>query len=280
MNFEILKQHRTFGGQTLFCEHDSKATGTKMRFSVYLPCDWKDIKCSLIWLSGLTCTEENFITKSGIQKALSITKAAIFCPDTSPRGLNLPGEDESYDFGSGASFYLNAKKEPFAQNYQMESYIAEEFYDLVHEATGTKGIGIFGHSMGGHGALTLGLKYPEKFKTISAFSPIMNPSASPWGQKAFRGYLGDNEDEWKNHDAVELLKNGTHPNKILIHQGLDDEFYEKELLTENFENVADEVGQKYEIRKEVGYDHSYYFISTFLDEHLHHHLHVLKSTAF
>ena len=271
MNYTVLKKHKTFEGQTFFCEHDSKATKTKMKFSVYLPKEIDEIDNCLIWLSGLTCNEENFITKAGAQKFLAGTNTMIICPDTSPRGLNLPAEHDSYDFGSGAGFYVNATTEGYRDHYKMYDYITKDLVTLLKEDFRIKNFSIMGHSMGGHGALVIGLREKDLFKSVSAFSPIVNPVACPWGQKAFQGYLSDKE-EWKEYDAVELLKKGHKRGEILIDQGSADEFLEKELLTQNFINTALEVGQEAKVNMRDGYDHSYYFIQSFIEEHIKFHL--------
>lgn len=267
-----LKEHKSFNGFTEFWEHDSKATKTKMKFSTYKP--EGEIKGGLIWLSGLTCNEENFITKAGAQRVLSELKLAIICPDTSPRGLDLKDEHESYDFGSGAGFYVDAKTEGYSEHYNMSTYINDEVYDLFNkEFSLDNKISIFGHSMGGHGALTLGLKNPDKYKSISAFSPIVNPVNCQWGKKAFSGYLGEeNEKEWKEHDATELiLADKKHKNTILVEQGQADDFYPDQLLTNNFKEACLLKGQSVEINMQEGFDHSYYFISTFIESHLKFH---------
>lgn len=275
--FEIIKEHQSHGGKVIFCSHSSDSTKTKMNFSAFLPDKVENINSAIIWLSGLTCNEENFITKSGVQSCLEGTNTMIICPDTSPRGLALKGEDNSYDFGSGAGFYVNALKEPYSENYKMEDYIVKDIVDIIQNGFGVKKISISGHSMGGHGALILGLKYPELFNSISAFSPIVNPINAPWGIKAFSGYLGDDKSLWRKNDACELLKSGMlSKNLILIDQGLRDEFLEEQLLTKNFEDTSVNVGQKYKINFRDGYDHSYYFISTFIDEHIKHHLKFLS----
>lgn len=267
---KILKSHKTFQGHTQFWSHDSKETKTEMKFSTFIP--EGEVKGCLIWLSGLTCTDENFITKAGAQKYLDEEKLMVICPDTSPRGLNLPGEHDSYDFGSGAGFYVNATTPGYKDHYRMYSYVVEELYTLIQSHFKVNQVSISGHSMGGHGALVMGLKNPEKFKSVSAFSPIVNPVLSPWGVKAFNGYLGENVSDWQNYDACELLKSGKqHPAEILIHQGEADEFLEKQLLTENFITAAKGVHQSHEVKLCGGYDHSYYFIATFIEEHIKHH---------
>ncbi|HXH31537.1 MAG TPA: S-formylglutathione hydrolase [Bacteriovoracaceae bacterium] len=261
-----LKTHKTFDGSTQFWSHASASTGTEMKFSTFIPTG--EVRGCLMWLSGLTCTEENFITKAGAQRSLAEHQLMVICPDTSPRGLDLPGEHDAYDFGSGASFYLDATTPGYADHYRMESYLTQELYSLIQKEFNVPNISLLGHSMGGHGALTLGLRHPEKFKSLSAFSPIAHPSVIPWGVKAFTGYLGTEQRFWKEHDACELLKSGkTHPVPILVHQGLADEYFEKELRTEDLR-----VGvQQFEIRYVEGYDHSYYFISSFIEAHVKHH---------
>lgn len=279
-SLQNLKSHKTFGGLTQFWEHDSKTTGTKMKFSTFCP-ESVPQGC-LIWLSGLTCTDENFITKAGAQKRLNEQGLMVICPDTSPRGLQLPHEHEADDFGSGAGFYLNATTEGYKDHYKMYDYIAHELFDMIHAHFGIAKdkISIFGHSMGGHGALVLGLTQKEKFRSVSAFSPIVHPSEAPWGQKAFRGYLGDDRQEWGNYDATELVKAGArHPHKILIDQGTKDPFLEKQLLTSHFSEICQAKGQPAQINLREGYDHSYYFISTFVNAHIDFHASILKAAS-
>lgn len=264
------KSHKTFGGLTRFFEHDSSVTKTTMKFSTFS----KEEKASaaIIWLSGLTCNEENFITKAGAQGKLASTNIMVVCPDTSPRGLELPGEHDSYDFGSGAGFYLTATTEGYKDHYKMDQYIVDELIPLLNSEFGVEHFSIMGHSMGGHGALSLGLKNKDLFKSVSAFSPIVNPMACPWGEKAFKGYLGDDKEQWKAYDTCELLKSGhTRSDSLLIEQGLGDEFLEKELLTGNLESVAKEVGQDLIVNYRDGYDHSYYFIQSFIGDHIDFH---------
>ncbi len=264
------KFYKTFEGETAFWVHDSKSTQTPMKFSTFIPAG--EVRGCLIWLSGLTCNEENFITKAGAQKYLAEHKLMCMAPDTSPRGLNLPGEHDSYDFGSGAGFYLNAKTPGYKDHYCMEDYIVNELYEVIQTQFDVKNISLFGHSMGGHGALSLGLKNPNKFKSLSAFSPITYPSQTPWGQKAFKGYLGENLKDWEAYDSTVMMQNNLrHPNPIMIHQGTNDEFLEKELSYSNFLKICSEKGQKLEAHLCEGYDHSYYFISTFIEKHIVHH---------
>lgn len=267
-----LKTSKCFDGLTQFWEHESTSTKTKMKFSTFIP--EGSVKGCLIWLSGLTCTDENFITKAGAQKYLGQEKLMVICPDTSPRGLNLPAENESWDFGSGASFYLDAKTPGYKDHYLMETYVAKELRELIltQFSVPSNSIGISGHSMGGHGALTLGLKHPEKFCSISAFSPIVHPSECAWGIKAFQGYLGNDQTLWPQHDATELVKKGLHhSHRILIDQGSKDEFLEKQLLTLHFSEACGKAGQAIDLQFREGYDHSYYFISTFIESHIQFH---------
>ncbi len=277
MSFEILKKHKTFDGHTIFCEHSSESTKTKMKFSAFLPKEIGELDSAIIWLSGLTCNEENFITKAGAQNHLKESRTMIICPDTSPRGVGVSGEDDSYDFGSGAGFYVNASTDGYKENYQMYDYILRDIVSLLKEDFKVKNISITGHSMGGHGALVLGLRNPEVFSSISAFSPIVNPMNCPWGNKALSGYLGEDKEKWIIYDACSLIESGArHENRILIDQGLADEFFEKELLTANFENICSEVSQSLRVHYREGYDHSYFFISSYIEAHIDFHLSYLK----
>lgn len=269
MLFEKLKSHKNFGGETAFCQHQSNVTKTPMKFSYFKP--EGSVKRAILWLSGLTCTDENFITKAGAQAYLADSDTMIVCPDTSPRGLDLPGEHDSYDFGSGASFYLNATTNSYKDHYKMYDYIVEELIPLVRDKFSLEKFSISGHSMGGHGALVIALKKPDLFSKVSAFSPIVNPTQVPWGKKAFKLYLGEDREAWKAYDACELVKSGkAHPSTILIDQGLNDEFFEGQLKTKNLEEACQGTPQKLKIRYLDGYDHSYYFISTFIGDHLKH----------
>lgn len=267
----MLKSHKTFEGQTRFWEHDSNETKTKMKFSTYTPPG--ELRGCLVWLSGLTCTDENFMAKAGAQKYLAETGMMVICPDTSPRGLNLPGEHDRWSFGLGAGFYVDATTTGYKDHYRMDSYITSELHEIIQTEFGIGDqISISGHSMGGHGALALGLRNPNKYKSISAFSPIVNPMQAQWGQQAFTGYLGEHQEFWKDYDACELLKSGnSHPRSILIDQGSEDEYLFKQLLTDNFVQAAHASKQKAEVRYQKGYDHSYYFISTFIEDHIRFH---------
>jgi S-formylglutathione hydrolase len=276
---KVLKSHKCFDGLTEFYEHDSKYTKTKMKFSMHRPPESAPIKGGVIWLSGLTCTDENFITKAGAQRVLSELGLVIICPDTSPRGLDLPKEHDSYDFGSGAGFYVDSTTDGYRDHYNMYSYVNDEIYSLLNDKFNLKGqISIMGHSMGGHGALTIGLKNSDKYKSISAFAPIVNPISGGWGQRALNGYLGDDVNEWKKYDACELVLSGKkHDQAILIEQGLSDEFYPNQLLTKNFVEVCASENQKLKVNYRENYDHSYYFISTFIGDHLKYHHKILTS---
>jgi S-formylglutathione hydrolase len=270
----LLKEHESFGGKTAFWSHNSNITKTQMKFSTFIPQSKKINQC-IIWLSGLTCTDENFISKSGVQRYLRDSNTMIICPDTSPRGLNLPGEHDSYDFGSAASFYVNATTQDYKDHYRMFDYISSELHNIIlnHFSIPASNISIMGHSMGGHGALILGLNFPDRYKSISAFSPIVNPINCRWGKKALQGYLGDDQESWKKYDACELIKaQKKHPKKILIDQGTADDFLKENLLTKNFVDICKKHNQPTQINFRDNYDHSYYFISTFIESHIKFHL--------
>ncbi len=235
----------------------------------------------ITFLSGLTCTHDNFTTKAGAYCEAAKLGIAIIAPDTSPRGDHVPDDEDSYDFGKGAGFYLNASQEPWAQHYQMEDYIEKELNYIVcrNFSLLPDKQGLCGHSMGGHGALTLYFKYPNQYKSVSAFSPIVAPSQVPWGHKAFKGYLGDDETLWVNHDAAALVlkaKNAQNNNEILIDQGLADQFLQEQLKPEIFEQACQSANQKLRLRLHEGYDHSYYFIQSFINDHIAHHVMCLK----
>jgi S-formylglutathione hydrolase len=272
-----LKSHKTFNGLTQFWEHDSVETKTKMKFATFTPS--KPPIGALIFLSGLTCTDENFITKAGAQKFLEEARLMVVCPDTSPRGLQLPNEHDSYDFGSGAGFYLNATTPGYRDHYRMDAYVTNELHSLIQKEfkIPANKMSISGHSMGGHGALVLGLSNPDKFVSISAFSPIVNPIAAAWGEKAFAGYLGNNKQEWAKYDATELVKSGKRAKEILIDQGSADEFLEKQLLTPHFAEACKAANQPAKINYREGYDHSYYFISSFVADHVAFHAAALSN---
>ena len=263
---KVLKSHKCFDGQIQFWEHSSQETKTTMKFSTFIP--KQPPNGCLIWLSGLGCTDENFITKGGAPKFLAQENLMILCPDTSPRGLNLPGERGTEYFGVGAGFYVDATTPGFADHYRMYSYVTEELYSIVENHFGQKDrISIFGHSMGGHGALIMGLRNPKKFKSVSAFAPLTNPSSSPW-EHAFRGYMGNDRSAHKNYDATELVLSGlTRTQEILIDQGSSDAFLEKAANHRQFLDACKN-RQPLNLRIQEGYDHGYYFISTFIEDHI------------
>ena len=281
---ELLSAHAAFGGAQRFYRHASNEIGLPMKFSVYLPpkAVAGEKVPALVYLAGLTCTEETFMTKAGAQRLAAELGLALIAPDTSPRGANLPGEAESWDFGVGAGFYLDATTRPWGLHWRMESYLIEELLPLVGRKLpiDLERVGVFGHSMGGHGALTLALRHPGRFKSVSAFAPIANPTQCAWGRKAFTGYLGEDETSWAAHDASLLMaaqKSAPYPAGILVDQGLADKFLmEKQLLPEAFEAACAQAGQPLTLRRQPGYDHGYYFIQTFIDDHLRHHAAQLK----
>lgn len=261
--------------------HQSDVLGCKMRFTVFFPAAAETAPVPVIYyLSGLTCTDENFTQKGGAQRVAAEQDIALVMPDTSPRGLGIPGEDDSYDFGSGAGFYLNATQEPWLK-YRMYDYIITELPAVLRTLPNLNVdvASVMGHSMGGHGALTLGLRNPTAFKSISAFSPICNPSKVPWGRKAFSGYLGPNEDDWKQYDATELVSSYSGPKlNILIDTGTDDEFLKEQLHPWAFEEAA--AGKVNLLsHQRPGYDHSYFFIATFVEEHIRFHAQFLKAKS-
>ena len=268
---------KSFGGVQAVYSHESEACACEMRFAVFTPPEEKHGGGpfpALYWLSGLTCTEENFITKAGAQRIAAELGLMIIAPDTSPRGEGTPDDPEgAYDLGLGAGFYLDATKAPWDRRYNMYSYIARELPALVAKnfPVDASRVGVFGHSMGGHGALTLHLKHPDVFRTCSAFSPIVAPSEVPWGRKAFSSYLGPDEGAWAQYDATRLVAGRASRAHILIDQGSADPFLEGELRPGLFEAAADKAGQALTLRMQEGYDHSYYFIATFIEDHLRWH---------
>ncbi len=268
---EIVSEHRCFGGVQGVYRHHSQCTKTPMQFSVYLPsATSKGNRPALWFLSGLTCTEENFTIKAGAQRYAAQSGMILIVPDTSPRGADIEGEDESYDFGTGAGFYLDATQPPWSRNYHMYSYITQELQDFVSEnfPVDRTRQGITGHSMGGHGALTIGLKNPNIYRSISAFAPICAPTKCPWGQKALRGYLGDDDSAWAQYDAVELIRKGFRSSEVLVDQGEADNFMQEQLKPELLSSACVETGQDLQLRMQPGYDHSYYFIASFIEDHI------------
>jgi S-formylglutathione hydrolase len=275
---ETVSEQRCFGGVQGFYRHASQACRGDMTFAVYTPpqAELGGRLASVTYLAGLTCTPETFTIKAGAQRVAAELGLILVMPDTSPR-VDLPGADDAYDFGAGASFYLDATLDPWARHYGMETYCTQELPELIatHFPVDPARRGLMGHSMGGHGALTLHLKHPELYRSCSAFAPVVAPMQVPWGEKAFAGYLGDDRTAWARHDACELLKRGPSGAEILIDQGEDDQFLTRELLPERFEQAAEAAGQPYRLRRQPGYDHSYYFIQTFVADHLRHHARAL-----
>lgn len=270
----LLKEHFCFGGKVGFYRHLSQLCGCDMNLSVFIPpqAQTKPVPI-LYYLSGLTCTDENFITKAGAQRLAAIEGIMLVAPDTSPRGVSIPDVDD-WDLGTGAGFYVDATESPWSSHYQMYSYVTQELPALITTNFNVRDDrqGIFGHSMGGHGALVCGLRHPELFKSISAFAPIVAPSQCPWGQKAFSNYLGVDQETWKTYDATELVKTHADLNRpILIDQGTKDAFLENQLMPNKFVDACKAVGQPVNLRMQEGYDHSYFFISSFIDDHIHHH---------
>lgn len=262
-------EQRAFGGTQGFYEHESAACGGPMRFAVFVPPKPRSV---LYWLAGLTCTEETFVIKAGAQRVAAELGIALVTCDTSPRSTRYPGDDASWDFGQAAGFYLDATATPWSASYRMHEYVTRELREVVEARFGLESTarGVFGHSMGGHGALVLSLRHPELYRSVSAFAPIVAPSQVPWGQKAFGGYLATRE-EWSSWDAVELLKTRRFPGTPLVDQGLADKFLERELRPELLEEACRAAGQPLRLRRHDGYDHSYYFIATFVEDHLRHH---------
>ena len=276
---ETVSEQRCFGGMQGVYRHHSQCTGTPMQFSVYLPSATSRGKCPVLWfLSGLTCTEENFTVKAGAQQHAERHGMIVVVPDTSPRGTGIEGEDESYDFGTGAGFYVDATRPPWNENYRMYCYITQELQDLISDSfpMDISRQGISGHSMGGHGALTIGLKNAHLYRSISAFSPICSPKKCPWGQKALRGYLGDDESTWNQYDAVELIREGYRSSEILVDQGTKDNFLQEQLKPELLASVCADSDQPLQLRMQDGYDHSYFFIASFIEEHIAFHAASLK----
>jgi S-formylglutathione hydrolase len=277
---ELISEHACFGGTQRFYRHDSREIGLPMRFSVFIPerADGANADQTrmpaLFYLAGLTCNEETFMIKAGAQRAAAQAGLILIAPDTSPRGAGVAGETDSWDFGVGAGFYLDATQEPWSRHYRMYSYI-HELRELVVKELPVDGarLGIFGHSMGGHGALTMALKRPDVFRSVSAFAPIAAPSKCPWGQKAFNGYLGDDTAAWARYDASLLMAGlkTPFPAGILIDQGLGDKFLAEQLYPEAFEEACRAAAQPLELRRHARYDHGYYFISTFMEDHIRFH---------
>jgi S-formylglutathione hydrolase len=274
MTLETLSSTRSFGGTQSVYRHASRETGTDMIFAVYLPpqAEAGDPLPVLWYLSGLTCTHANVVEKGGFQRVCAELGLVLVAPDTSPRGPDVP-DDPDYDFGQGAGFYVDATQEPYAANYRMESYVAEELAEVMarHFPVDAARQSITGHSMGGHGALTLALRRPGRYKSVSAFAPIVAPSQVPWGRKAFARYLGEDEEVWQRHDAYSMILVGRTVPELLIDVGDADPFLEEQLKPDLLRGVCFEAGMALTLRMQRGYDHSYYFIATFMEDHLRWH---------
>lgn len=279
-SLNLQNAHTCFGGEQRFYQHDSTEIGLPMKFSVYLPPQAQQGPVpAVLYLAGLTCNEETFMTKAGAQRLAAELGLALIAPDTSPRGPqveSLPGATASWDFGIGAGFYLDATREPWRTHWRMESYLVRELLPLLalHLPIDSERIGITGHSMGGHGALTLALRHPGRFKTVSAFAPICAPTQCPWGDKAFSGYLGADRTAWQEHDATVLMQNqpvAPYPAGILIDQGLADKFLAEQLHPHLLEAACAAIGQPLTLRRHAGFDHGYYFVQSFMADHLRHH---------
>ncbi len=273
---ELLATNVCFDGEHRRYRHTSVALKCGMEFAVFLPPaalghNARSVPV-LYWLSGLTCTDQNFMQKAGAQKLAATLGLAIVCPDTSPRGVNLPGEDDSYDFGSGAGFYVNATEQPWAPHYRMYDYVTKELPQLLEsELPLTEDRAISGHSMGGHGALICALKNPGLYKSVSAFAPIAHPMACPWGQKAFTGYLGEDQSAWEQWDATRLIATAEERLPLLVDQGTADDFLESQLNPEALVDACEKFHHHINLRMHRGYDHSYFFIASFIEDHLNHH---------
>ena len=280
--FEVVSQHRCFNGTVGFYKHEAASTACSMKFSVFTPPQAQSGRVPVLYyLAGLTCTEETFMIKAGAQRVAAELGIMLVAPDTSPRGVKLPGDGDSWDFGVGAGFYVDATVEPWSRHYRMYAYVTQELRALVEAQfpADPARTGIFGHSMGGHGALTIALRNPDRYRSVSAFAPVAAPKQCPWGQKAFSGYLGPDRGQWSSYDATELVvgvKDAARKPSILIDQGLSDQFLQTQLHPHLFEDASKKVGYPLQLRRHEGYDHGYYFISTFMQDHLVHHARILQ----
>lgn len=279
MSLTPVSSHRCFDGEQRFYVHDSRECRTEMRFSVFVPPQADDRPVPvLFYLAGLTCTEETFAIKAGAQRVAAQLGIMLVAPDTSPRKVRFPGDDASWDFGLGAGFYVDATQAPWSQHYRMYSYVTRELPEVVATLASvrTERMSIFGHSMGGHGALVCALRNRDRFRSVSAFAPIAAPMHCPWGEKAFSGYLGDDRSAWSEYDASALVARNGYPDTILVDQGTSDQFLAEQLLPERFVQACRDSGTDLRLRYRDGYDHGYYFISTFMSEHLEFHAQRLK----
>lgn len=280
MSFEIVSQARCFGGVQYVYRHTSQETGTPMRLAAFVPPQAERGKVPVVWfLSGLTCTEENFTVKAGAQRVAAELGLILIAPDTSPRGEGVPDDPEgAYDLGLGAGFYVDATQEPWARHYRMRSYIERELPELVAEnlPADMDRQGITGHSMGGHGALTIALRNPSRFRAVSAFAPISSPINCPWGEKALSAYLGADRETWRDYDACALIDSGARLPDLLVDQGAADGFLESQLKPQLLEAACTKAGIPLTLRRQEGYDHSYFFIATFIEDHLRWHAERLR----
>ena len=280
-SLETLSEHACFGGVQGFYRHASSSIGLPMKFGVYRPPQalaGAQVP-ALVWLAGLTCTEETFAVKAGAQRIAAELGLMLVTPDTSPRGTGVAGADASWDFGDGAGFYLDATQAPWAERWRMESYVTQELPEAVagNFPYDRERLGLFGHSMGGHGALTLALRHPGAYRSVSAFAPVAAPTQAPWGVKAFTNYLGDDRATWAAHDATELVKSGARAPALLVDQGMDDKFLAEQLGIDPFEAACRAAGQALTLRRHAGYDHGYFFIASFIEDHLRFHADALKA---
>jgi len=276
----LVSEHGCFGGVQRFYKHDSREIRGPMKFSAFLPPQARNGKVPVLYyLSGLTCTEETFPVKAHAQQAAAELGLMLIAPDTSPREPRLPGDADSWDFGYSAGFYVDATLSPWSQHYRMYSYVTRELPEVIAANLPAEGdaTGIFGHSMGGHGALVCALRNSDRYKSVSAFAPIAAPMQSPWGKKAFTNYLGEDTRSWSDYDASELVARKPFPGPILIDQGTADQFLVEQLKPERFSAAAAKSGQTLNLRMQAGYDHGYYFMQTFMADHLRHHAMQLKN---
>lgn len=279
MQIETRAQHHCFGGRQGFYSHESTTCNGPMAFSVYVPPHRAGVELPVLYyLSGLTCNEEVFAIKAGAQRVAAELGLVLVAPDTSPRETGIKGATDDWDFGEGAGFYVDATAEPWSTRFRMYSYVVHELPTVIAELfpVDPARSGIFGHSMGGHGALTIALKNRSLYRSVSAFAPIVAPTRVPWGHKALPRFLGEDREAWRRYDACELVARQKFDGKILIDQGLADQFLEEQLRPELFEQACKDAGQALELRRHPGYDHGYYFIQTFMEDHLRHHASALK----
>ena len=271
---EEVARNKIFGGWQLRFQHRSDALACDMLFSVYLPPQAEQGPVPVLyWLSGLTCNDQNFVTKAGAQRYAAQHGIAVVAPDTSPRGEGVP-DDDAWDFAQGAGFYLNATQAPWSAHYHMYDYIAEELPTLIArtQPVDTGRCGIFGHSMGGHGAIVIGLRNPQRFRSISALAPIVAPMDCPWGQNAFSQYLGDDRDQWRQYDSCALIAESREKPPLLVDQGSADSFLEQQLMPDRLQQACSQAGHPLTLRMQPGYDHSYFFVASFIADHFQHHV--------